>query len=119
LPARRGELAGAWPGVFSKVAEDCGCRRVADLRRTVPPGVPVAGLAHLYLCEGLSTYRLAELTGVDRQRIARVLRRAGMPLRACGAGGTRPQRRCPDPPFLRRYRSTGAVRPAAVTLRED
>ncbi|HUY48583.1 MAG TPA: hypothetical protein VMV92_23165 [Streptosporangiaceae bacterium] len=60
----------------------------------------LATLAHLYLCEGLSTYCVAQLTGLDRQRVTRLLRRAGAPLRPRGAGGTRPDRRRADPPDL-------------------
>lgn len=59
-----------------------------------------ASLAHLYLCEGLSTYRIAQVTGLDRQRVARVLRRAGVPLRPRGAGAARPERRRGDPANL-------------------
>ncbi|MGH3280746.1 MAG: hypothetical protein ACRDNW_16635, partial [Trebonia sp.] len=50
-------------------------------------------LAHLYLCHGLSTYAIADRTGVDRQRITRALRKAGVPLRPRGAGRRRPERR--------------------------
>ena len=69
----------------------------------VQPGqadVPLARLAHLYLCAGLSTYRIAQLTGLDRQRVTRRLRHAGVPLRPRGAGGSRPQARRPDPPDM-------------------
>ncbi|MGH3258249.1 MAG: AsnC family protein [Streptosporangiaceae bacterium] len=52
-------------------------------------------LAHLYLCRGLSTYRIAELAGLDRQRVTRALHRAGVALRPRGAGRFRPLRR-PD-----------------------
>lgn len=57
-------------------------------------------LAHLYLCRGLSTYKIAEIGGLDRQRVTRLLRRAGVPLRARGAGRLRPTRRPDDPPGL-------------------
>jgi hypothetical protein len=57
-------------------------------------------LAHLYLCRGLSTYRIAELTGLDRQRVTRALHRAGVALRPRGAGRFRPPRRRGDPPGL-------------------
>lgn len=63
-------------------------------------GVAVSWLAHLYLCEGLSTYRVAQLAGLDRQRVTRLLRRTGVPLRLRGAGGARPGQRRPDPPYL-------------------
>lgn len=63
-------------------------------------GEDIARLAHLYLCDGLSTYRIAQLTGIDRQRVTRLLRRNGIPLRPRGAGGTRPHTRRTDPPGL-------------------
>lgn len=66
----------------------------------VPDSTDVSWLAHLYLCAGLSTYRIAQLTGSDRQRVTRRLRRAGVPPRPRGAGGTRPERRHGDPPDL-------------------
>jgi len=59
-----------------------------------------AWLAHLYLCQGLSTYSISELTGLDRQRVTRVLRKAKVPLRPRGAGRPRPLRRG-DPPGIR------------------
>jgi len=59
-----------------------------------------AYLTHLYACEGLSTYRIAELTSIDRQRVARALRRAGVRLRPRGAGRHRPTRRRDDPPDI-------------------
>jgi hypothetical protein len=61
---------------------------------------PPERLAHLYLCRGLSTYRIAELTGLDRQRVTRALHHADVPLRARGAGRLRPVRRLADPPGL-------------------
>jgi len=64
-------------------------------------GPDPARLAHLYLCRSLSTYAIGEVTGLDRQKVARVLRRAGVPLRPRGAGRLRPLRR-DDPPGLPR-----------------
>jgi hypothetical protein len=62
------------------------------------PGDPdMPWLAHLYLCAQLSTYRIAQLAGLDRQRVTRRLRRAGVPLRSRGGGGIRPQRRVTRP----------------------
>lgn len=46
-------------------------------------------VTHLYLCQGLSTYRIGELTGMDRQRAGRLLARAGVPVRPRGAGRPR------------------------------
>jgi hypothetical protein len=61
---------------------------------------PPERLVHLYLCRGLSTYRIAELTGVDRQSVTRTLHRAGVAVRPRGAGRFRPLRRAHDPPGL-------------------
>jgi transposase len=58
-----------------------------------------ARLAHLYLCQGLSTYAIAELTGLNQQKVTRMLRRAGVPLSPSGAGRRRPLLR-DDPPGL-------------------
>jgi hypothetical protein len=60
---------------------------------------PPERLAHLYLCLGLSTYGIAGLSGIERQRVTRLLRRAGVPVRPRGAGRLRPVRR-DDPPGL-------------------
>ena len=52
---------------------------------------------------GLSTYGIGELTGLDRQRVTRMLRRAGVPLRPRGAGRFRPVRRTADPAGLPQF----------------
>jgi hypothetical protein len=57
-------------------------------------------LAHLYVCCELSTCWIAVVTGLDRQRVTRTLHRAGVMLRARGAGRPRPLRRTGDPPGL-------------------
>jgi hypothetical protein len=46
-------------------------------------------VSHLYLCEGLSTYRIGTTTGIDRQRVGRLLNRAGVPVKPKGAGRRR------------------------------
>jgi hypothetical protein len=87
-------------GTTVRVPSDCRCRAAVT---GDPPGLDreaAAQLAHLYLCKGLSTYRIADTLGLDRQRITRMLRRAGVPMRPRGAGGTRPQQRRPDPSDL-------------------
>jgi hypothetical protein len=43
-------------------------------------------VTHLYLCQGLSTYKIGEMTGMDRQRVGRLLARAGVPVKPRGAG---------------------------------
>jgi hypothetical protein len=81
----------------------CGYCQAADDQRPDGGCEPEAGwLAHLYTCRGLSTYSIAGQTGLDRQRVARMLRRAGVPLRPRGAGRLRPVRRRGDPPDLPR-----------------
>jgi hypothetical protein len=62
---------------------------------------PPERLAHLYVCLGLSTYGIAGLSGIDRQRVTRLLHRAAVPVRPRGAGRLRPVRR-QDPPGLPR-----------------
>jgi hypothetical protein len=68
------------------------CHAIQDAA-PVREGTDRAQLAHLYLCRGLSTYAIGEITGLDRQRVTRMLRRAGVPLRPRGAGRLRPLRR--------------------------
>lgn len=63
---------------------------------------PPERLAHLYLCRELSTYRIAELADLDRQRVTRALHRAGVALRPRGAGRFRPLQRPDDRPGLPR-----------------
>ena len=79
------------------------CRYCRAGQDTAPPGdrPDLTRMAHLYLCRGLSTYAIGETTGLDRQRAARMLRQAGVPLRPRGAGRLRPLRR-DDPPGLPR-----------------
>ena len=78
------------------------CRYCTPGRTTAAAGdkTDPAWLAHLYLCQGLSTYAIGEATGLDRQRVTRILRKAQVPLRPRGAGRRRPLRRN-DPPGLR------------------
>jgi hypothetical protein len=74
---------------------DAGCLHAIPLI-AVDSGWPPAGndlaelVTHLYLCEGLSTYRIAAAIGMDRQRVGRLLARAGVPVKPKGAGRRRP-----------------------------
>jgi hypothetical protein len=64
-----------------------------------PADLPEAPLperaAHLYACQMLSTRKIAAITGIDRQRITRLLHRAGITVKPRGAG-RRPTRRTPE-----------------------
>jgi hypothetical protein len=55
-----------------------------------PSAVNAATLvSHLYDCEGLSTYEIARAVGISRQRVGRLLRKAGVPVKPRGAGRQR------------------------------
>ena len=58
-----------------------------------PPDIPGRPLpervAHLYACQELSTYRIADLVGVSRQRATRMLHHAGVAVKPQGAGRRR------------------------------
>jgi hypothetical protein len=55
-----------------------------------PPGADLAErVCHLYLCQELSTYRIAAIEGISRQRVGRMLRRAGVLIKPRGAGRRR------------------------------
>jgi transposase InsO family protein len=58
-----------------------------------PQDIPHAPLperiAHLYGCQGLSTYRIAEVVDSSRQRVTRALHRAGVPIKPRGSGRRR------------------------------
>jgi hypothetical protein len=89
------------------------CLAVSGQAEVASPdgGLDPGLLSHLYLCLGQSTYRIAERTGIDRQRVTRALRRAGVPLRPRGAGRLRPvhdpdDRQCP--PWILRELYAGA-----------
>jgi hypothetical protein len=52
-----------------------------------PPDAPLTErIVHLYVCQLLSTYRIAQTTGDDRQRVGRMLRKAGITVKPRGAG---------------------------------
>ena len=51
------------------------------------PSAPVTErAAHLYDCQMLSTYKIAAITGIDRQRIAGLLHKSGVSVKPNGAG---------------------------------
>jgi hypothetical protein len=59
-------------------------------RGTVAKPVNLTALvSHLYDCQGLSTYEIAKLVGIGRQRVGRLLTKAGVPVKPRGAGRQR------------------------------
>ncbi|MFI5080209.1 MAG: hypothetical protein ACHQCE_04005 [Streptosporangiales bacterium] len=71
------------PSTVNSAGAGAGCPR--DL-----PWAPLPErAAHLYGCQGLSTYRIADLAGISRQRVTRVLHRAGIPIKPRGSGRRR------------------------------
>jgi hypothetical protein len=76
----------------------------------VPEANPAERIVHLYACQGLSTYRIADLAGISRGRVTRVLHRSGVPVKPRGAGRRRPRRggpRLPDETLAELYRRDG------------
>lgn len=73
----------------------CGHTESLLLRQASRAGAPIEDLqclvGHLYECRQLSTYEIGELTGLDRQRVGRLLHRAGIAVKPRGEG--RPRRR--------------------------
>lgn len=92
--------AGCCPHPSSSGAAPAGgggsCSPVPPLARGCPPDLPAAGLPdrviHLYACQGLSTYRIGDITGIGRQRVTRILHRAGVTVKPQGAGRRRAPR---------------------------
>jgi hypothetical protein len=65
-------------------------RSASDGDLAGPPGADLAEqICHLYLCRGLSTYRIAAIVGISRQRVGRMLRQTGVPVKPRGAGRRR------------------------------
>ena len=58
-------------------------------RISSPDADPTELIPHLYVCRGLSTYRIAEITGISRYRVGRLLGRAEVPVKPRGAGRQR------------------------------
>jgi hypothetical protein len=46
-------------------------------------------VSHLYGCKGLSTYEIAKAVAISRQRVGRLLKKAGIPVKPRGAGRKR------------------------------
>jgi predicted HTH domain antitoxin len=68
----------------------------ADAPRPAPGGpagplgaATAALISHWYDCQGLSTYEIAKLAGISRQRVGRLLTKAGVPVKPRGAGRQR------------------------------
>jgi len=104
---------------------DVGCLHAVGPVTASPGGPPasidpVGLVSHLYLCEGMSTYRIGAVMGIDRQRVGRMLARAGVPVKPRGAGRRRPldrDRTALDQVVERLYAESGlsSVEIAAIT----
>jgi hypothetical protein len=72
-------------------AEACRCAHAlsADWRRDIRSAEVAVVVSHLYICEGLSTYRIGQLLGMNRQRVGRLLVQARVPVKPRGAGRRR------------------------------
>jgi transposase len=69
-------------------AEPGGSAHRPDAESGGPADLPER-VTHLYTCQGLSTYKIAGVVGISRQRIGRMLRAAGVPVKPRGAGRRR------------------------------
>src|SRR6202167_519519 len=92
-PCQRQEAGGLTP------SHEAGCCPYAHGTIGSPaPGRPTrpsladsaALVSHLYDCQGLSTYEIATAVGISRQRVGRLLHKAGVPVKPRGAGRPRP-----------------------------
>lgn len=68
---------------------DHGGRAGASCPADMPGASTPERVAHLYSCQGLSTYRIANVVGLDRQVVTRMLHRAGVPVKPRGGGRRR------------------------------
>jgi len=71
------------PSAADGISAGSGCPQ--DIPRAILP----ERIVHLYGCRGLSTYRIAAVVGISRQRVTRTLHRAGVPVRPRGSGRRR------------------------------
>jgi len=71
------------PATADGVAAGSSCPR--DLPRSPLP----ERAAHLYACQGLSTYQVADVVGISRQRVTRILHRGAVAVKPRGSGRRR------------------------------
>jgi hypothetical protein len=60
-----------------------------DCPSDLPGAAMPERVIHLYRCQGLSTYRIEDLVGISRQRVTRLLHRAGIHVKSRGSGRRR------------------------------
>jgi hypothetical protein len=63
-----------------------------SLASALPDSDVKALVTHLYVCRELSTYQIGDVVGMNRQRVQRLLARAGVPVKSRGAGRSRRRR---------------------------
>jgi hypothetical protein len=88
----------------ARVNEECpagccphhGVSQDGDCPSDLPQAPMLERIAHLYACQMLSTYKIAKATGVDRQRVASLLHKAGVIVTPRGAGRHKVRRNAED-----------------------
>ncbi len=93
MPGREGPRC-ANPPVLPEPAEEPGVlpRSPGARRADRTADEIVSEVVSLYVDDGLSTYRIGEQLGIDRQRVTRILHRAGVPVAPRGKSRSRPLR---------------------------
>jgi hypothetical protein len=84
--------ADAWPHNTSRCPhgrQPASPGRPWDVADDLPDAPLAERFSHLYECEQLSTYQVAQIAGIDRQRVGRMLRAAGVAVKPRGAGRKR------------------------------
>ncbi|HEX7658605.1 MAG TPA: hypothetical protein VF444_03925 [Pseudonocardiaceae bacterium] len=89
----------------SWVDRDC-CRDAVPAGYAAALGMGISDdelrlVRHRYVCEGWSVRRIADQSGMNRQRLAEVLRAMEIEVVARGVGRPRPWTRSPEPDWLR------------------
>jgi predicted HTH domain antitoxin len=83
------------PGCPAGCCPHAGAAQEAECPADLPEAPLPERAAHLYACQRLSTYKIAAIAGIDRQRVTLLLHQAGITVKPHGAG-RRMTRRTPE-----------------------